>query len=166
MTREESQASRTATFAMRKAERTAIRNLLVHSRFSSVLCIPRVDLSISIPVRSSRGMVGALPVLEKILEKHLHSKISKYLDAHCIIPNFQHGFQKNKSTYTLLEEVAELINPALDTRMYAVIIAVDLKLAFDTISHDQLVRKFQDIGIQNQLISNYFQNRKQRTKID
>ncbi|KAL1447931.1 hypothetical protein WDU94_000623 [Cyamophila willieti] len=109
--------------------------------------------------------VGSLPVIEKILEKYLHLKMTKYLDEHKIIPQFQHGFQKHKSTYTLLEEVTELINPALDNRMCAVIIALDLKSAFDTISHTGLIKKFKDIGIHNPLLSNYFLNRKQVTKV-
>lgn len=49
--------------------------------------------------------------------------------------------------------------------MYAVIIAVDLRMAFDSISHSKLIEKFKSIGIHNSLLSNYFKNRKQVTKI-
>ncbi|KAL1447472.1 hypothetical protein WDU94_003633 [Cyamophila willieti] len=109
--------------------------------------------------------VGSLPIIEKILEKYLNKNISKYLDQHNIIPNFQHGFQKNKSTMTLLEDVSELIIPALDNRMFAVMIAVDLKSAFDALEHPVLIEKFKKVGILYPLIENYFKNRVQVVKV-
>ncbi|KAL1447899.1 hypothetical protein WDU94_012397 [Cyamophila willieti] len=109
--------------------------------------------------------VGSLPIIEKILEKHLNNNISKYLEEHDIIPSFQHGFQKNKSTMTLLQDLSEIILPALDNRMYVVMIAVDLKSAFDAIEHPVLLEKLRKCGIQNTLLSNYFENRSQVVKI-
>ncbi|KAI5694464.1 hypothetical protein M8J77_024657 [Diaphorina citri] len=109
--------------------------------------------------------IGNLPILEKILEKYLHKNISKYLEEHQIIPEFQHGFQKCKSTMTLLEDLSELIIPALDNRMFVVMCAVDLKSAFDALEHPVLLEKFRNVGIQLPLLDNYFTNRTQVVKI-
>lgn len=109
--------------------------------------------------------IGSMPVVEKILEKYINTKTNQYLSENSILPEFQHGFQEKKSTYTLLRDFSEIINNALDHQKYVVIIYVDLSSAFCAIDHEILLRKLKDIGINHPLFSNYFQNRKQITKI-
>ncbi|KAI5717554.1 hypothetical protein M8J77_007839 [Diaphorina citri] len=66
---------------------------------------------------------------------------------------------------TLLEELSELIIPALDNRMFVVMCAVDLKSAFDALDHPVLLEKFKNVGIHHPLLENYFTNRTQVVKI-
>lgn len=109
--------------------------------------------------------VGSMPVVEKILEKFLNLQTKKYLSKNNIIPNFQHGFQDKKSTYTLLKDFSELINKALDEQKYIIIIFLDLSSAFSAIEHEILLKKFKEIGICHPVFNNYFQGRKQITKL-
>ncbi|KAI5720639.1 hypothetical protein M8J77_009832 [Diaphorina citri] len=116
-------------------------------------------------VLGSYRPVGSMPIIEKVLEKHLNIQTKKYLDENRIIPDFQHGFQSGKSTMTLLQDFAEQINRALDQRKAVVILLLDLSFAFDTIHHERLLRKFKDIGMTHPVWKNYFEQRKQVTRI-
>lgn len=109
--------------------------------------------------------IGSLSFLEKIFEKHLEENIKKYLSHNNILPNFQHGFQSNKSTITLLQDFSNITCTALDQRKFVVLCFIDLTAAFDTISHQNLLEKFQDIGINQKIFKDYFKNRKQYVKI-
>ncbi|KAL1446843.1 hypothetical protein WDU94_013901, partial [Cyamophila willieti] len=130
-----------------------------------ISCITALHKKGPVDRYSNYRPVGSLPILEKVLEKYLHKNISKYLDEHQIIPDFQHGFQKHKSTMTLLDELSEIITPALDNRMFIVMCAVDLKSAFDALDHPVLLEKFKNVGINHPLLENYFMNRVQIVKI-
>lgn len=109
--------------------------------------------------------VGSMPVIEKVMEKFLNMQINKYLSENCIIPNFQHGFQTNKSTLTLMQDFSEIINKSLDRGQCIVILFADLTAAFDVCDHDRLLEKFKDIGICHPILNNYFDERRQVTKI-
>ncbi|KAL1460267.1 hypothetical protein WDU94_012188 [Cyamophila willieti] len=78
---------------------------------------------------------GALPIIEKVLEKHLNIQTKKYLETNNIIPEFQHGFQTGGSTITLLQDFADQINTALDERKSVVVLLLDLTSAFDALDH-------------------------------
>lgn len=109
--------------------------------------------------------IGSMCFLEKIFEKFVENTTKKYIEQHSIIPQLQYGFQPKKSTMTLLQDFAELVNKALDQRKYVVIIWLDLSKAYETIDHSTLLRKFDEIGIKNKIFTNFFENRKQVTKI-
>ncbi|KAL1448412.1 hypothetical protein WDU94_012393 [Cyamophila willieti] len=114
---------------------------------------------------SSYRPVGSMPVIEKVFEKHINIQIKKYLHENKIIPEFQHGFQSGKSTITLLQEFSNLVNTALDQRKCAVIVLLDLSLAFDTLEHSILLEKFNQVGITHPILQNFFLNRKQLTRL-
>ncbi|KAL1448652.1 hypothetical protein WDU94_006630 [Cyamophila willieti] len=109
--------------------------------------------------------VGSLPIVEKVLEKYLNIQTQKYLETNSIIPNFQHGFQRGKSTITLLQEFSDQINTALDERKSVVVLLLDLTFAFDTLDHGLLKKKFNDIGMTHPIFPEYLHNRRQVTRI-
>ncbi|KAI5727468.1 hypothetical protein M8J77_002775 [Diaphorina citri] len=109
--------------------------------------------------------VGSMCFIEKIMEKYIETCTKKYLHEHNIIANFQYGFQPKKSTLTLLENFAEIVNSALDRRMYVVILWLDLTRAFETLDHTNMLKKFEEIGFQNEIFKDYFNERTQVTKV-
>lgn len=119
----------------------------------------------STDVLSNYRPVGSMPIIEKVFEKFINIQTQKYLDDNQIIPSFQHGFQRGKSTITLLQEFSNQINTALDQRKCVVIVLLDLSFAYDTCSHELLLKKFNDVGITHPIFKNYFVNRKQVTRI-
>lgn len=109
--------------------------------------------------------VGSLPIIEKVLEKHINSQTLKYLERNEIIPEFQHGFQSGKSTTTLLQDFADQIYTALDERKSVVVLLLDLSFSFDTCDHAVLLKKFQDIGMNHPIFAEYLRDRRQITRI-
>lgn len=131
-----------------------------------ISCITPIYKKNKVDDLSNYRPVGSMPIIEKILEKHINNQTKKYLIENKILPDFQHGFQAGKSTMTLLLEFSDLINTALDNRNCVVIIYLDLSLAFDTCNHSILCKKFKEIGINHPLLlNNFFINRKQITRI-
>ncbi|KAI5692261.1 hypothetical protein M8J77_000491 [Diaphorina citri] len=109
--------------------------------------------------------VGNLPIIEKVLEKHLNNLTKKYLEENSILPEFQHGFQSGKSTITLLQDFADQINTALDKRQCVVVLLLDLSFVFDTLDHTVLLKKFEEVGMSHDIFKNYLEGRKQVTRI-
>ncbi|KAI5738185.1 hypothetical protein M8J77_004026 [Diaphorina citri] len=65
----------------------------------------------------------------------------------------------------MLENFAEIVNSALDRRMYVVILWLDLTRAFETLDHGNILKKFEEIGFQNEIFKDYFSERTQVTKV-
>ncbi|KAL1447681.1 hypothetical protein WDU94_000544 [Cyamophila willieti] len=153
---------------------TPILTRLVNLMITQAKIPPLLKTSCITPLYKGKGPVdaykshrpvGSMPLVEKVLEKHINIQTKKYLDENNIIPDFQHGFQSGRSTMTLLQEFADHINTALDQRKCVVVLLLDLSFAFDTISHSRLIQKFKEIGIFHPIFTSYFEDRKQLTRI-
>lgn len=107
--------------------------------------------------------IAILPVIEKIMESYIATKLNRYLKTFKIINEEQHGFQSGKSTVSLLENYTEYVNSKLNTNKLIITIFIDLKKAFDTINHNILIQRLEEIGIQGEILNwfiNYLKNRK------
>lgn len=109
--------------------------------------------------------VGTLPIIEKVFEKYVNNVTRKYLEENDIIPQFQHGFQRNRSTITLLQDFSNKVYTALDQRKFVIVIFLDLSFAFDTCDHSRLLVKFRELGMSHNIFKSYFEARKQVTRI-
>ena len=108
--------------------------------------------------------VALLPQFSKILEKLFCKRLNAFIDRHNLISDNQYGFRPNRSTSTALLELVEEIVTANDRKKYTVGVFIDLRKAFDTIDHDLLLRKLENMGIRgtvNNWLQSYLNNRKQ-----
>ena len=105
--------------------------------------------------------ISVLPSLSKLFEKLLLSRLLSFLDKHY---SNQYGFRKKHSTtHALLDTVTKCFDAINQKQFYGILI-IDLKKAFDTVSHDKLIKKLNHYGIRgvaNDLISSCLHNRKQ-----
>ncbi|RWR98727.1 hypothetical protein B4U79_11401, partial [Dinothrombium tinctorium] len=53
--------------------------------------------------------ISILPTCSKVFESIIYDQISDFIIQNNVIPKFQHGFSKNKSTFTNLLDVTNLI---------------------------------------------------------
>ena len=113
--------------------------------------------------------VTVLPVCSKILEKCIHSQVSKFLEEKNILSETQFGFRKQRNTELaatlFLDEVRENMNRGEMTG----VIFVDLSKAFDSLGHAQILKNLPSYGIhgrEQQLFANYLFNRKQAVRFD
>ena len=70
-----------------------------------------------------------------------------FLDKNYILYKFQFGFRKGLSTDLAIQTLVEKYYDTIKRNEYMVGIFLDLSRAFDTISHDILLRKLYNYGI-------------------
>ena len=92
-----------------------------------------------------------------------------FLDEHDVIAKEQFGFRPKFTTeYAILDIYEKLINN-LDKSLTSCAIFLDLAKAFDTVSHEILLRKLDSYGFRNKaydLLDSYLKNRYQFVKLD
>ena len=110
--------------------------------------------------------ISILPTLSKVYERFLHQQMYEYFDK--FFSQFLCGYRKGHSTQHALLYMLEKLKMALDSGMCTGILMTDLSKAFDCLSHELMIAKLYAYGFSKKslnLINDYFQNRKQRTKI-
>ena len=111
--------------------------------------------------------VSLLPLHGKLLEKPFHNKVSKYLDDNNLINDGQNWFRKGRSTVGMVAELTDDILLGIDNKNYTTAAFIDLRKAFDTVSHDILGQKLHKFGFYQSIIAwlrNYLTDRRQGCK--
>ena len=113
--------------------------------------------------------ISILNTLNKIFEKILHARITKYINDFNILYKYQFGFREGHSTELDLIEIVDNIRYSLDSSNLTCGIYLDLTKAFDTVNHEILMGKLEHYGIRGKafdLLKSYLDNREQFTKLD
>lgn len=113
--------------------------------------------------------ISVLPVLSKIIEKLINNRLISYLENFKILSHSQFGFRRGMSTEDAVSALTSSVTEELDKGRKCLTVFLDLKKAFDTVSHPILVHKLECIGIRGtplNLLSDYLRDRTQRVKID
>ena len=113
--------------------------------------------------------ISVISNIAKTFEKILKKKLIFYLESNNLLFEYQFGFRPHRSTDQAIANVTKLIYTALDEGKKCAAIYLDLAKVFDTVDHDKLLSKTQNIGITGSalsLIKSYLENRKQRVKIN
>ena len=113
--------------------------------------------------------VSNLPFLSKVLEKLVSFQLFRHLDQHNMKDKFQSAYRSGHSTETaLLKVVNDILNIA-DQNSICPLAMLDLSAAFDTIDHDILLLRLQNLygisGTALKWFKSYFSNRFQAVKI-
>ena len=111
---------------------------------SSVVPIPKGSDHTSV---SNYRPISLLPILSKLLEKHIHGVISNHLSANSPIALQQWGFQTKKSSVTALADVLYNWAVALDKGLEVCAVFFDLQKAFDSVPHKSLMHKLRSVGL-------------------
>ncbi|XP_045449098.1 uncharacterized protein LOC123657621 [Melitaea cinxia] len=112
--------------------------------------------------------ISVLPVLSKILEKLIHNRLVTYLDSFDFISERQYGFRARSNTTAATVDLVTKIRQNLDRKNIALGVFIDLKKAFDTVSHKLLLQKLKNIGVKSavlEMLKSYLTNRLQVVKI-
>ena len=108
--------------------------------------------------------ISLLSCISKILERAVHTQLYDYLQEYKLLSSRQSGFRPKHSTATCLIEITDFLLNNLDSGLITGAIFLDLKKAFDIISHEILLSKMPFYGIKTtelQWFSSYLCNRQQ-----
>lgn len=113
--------------------------------------------------------ISVLPVISKIFEKVLYNRLAKHLDSSNFLYKGQYGFRPKSNTLTATTDLITNIKVCIDEKKVALGIFIDLKKAFDTVSHSLLIKKLNKyVGVTEtalDIFKSYLTNRYQIVKI-
>ena len=88
-----------------------------------------------------------MPSISKIFEKIILEPITTYLDSNNLIHKHQYGFSRNHSTEYAALHIVNYLNYELDRNRTPTNVYLDLSKAFNTLSHNILLRKLKHYGV-------------------
>ena len=108
--------------------------------------------------------IALVSSIAKILEKIVSIRLTNHLELNNIIYPHQFGFQRGLSTEHNLLHLVNYVSNALNKGEYCIGVFLDLKKAFDVVSHKHLLTKLKKLGINGITLdwfSSYLNNRRQ-----
>ena len=113
--------------------------------------------------------ISLLPVISKVLERIVYNYMLVHLSKISILFPKQFSFRKGHSTSDgIMGLLADVLN-SIDKKFMVLSVFIDLKKAFDTVSHDLILKKLIMLGIKGKEIEwfkSYMSNRKQFVQLD
>lgn len=103
-----------------------------------------------------------LPIIGKTLERVIINGLNSYFYQNDLFNRNQHGFTKQKSTITALDNILEFLNRALSLKQYALTASLDVKGRFDNVSWQRILEQLINKKVPSHLVhivNNYFQSR-------
>ena len=111
-------------------------------KFTRIVPIPESGNPVN---PSNYRPISNVPVLSKLLEKHIHNVVSYHLHNVCPLSPNQWGYTAGKSTTTALLSFTHECQEALDSGGEVCSVFFDLSKAFDTVSPQTLPSTSQPI---------------------
>lgn len=113
--------------------------------------------------------ISVISNIAKIFEKVVKKRILQFIRNNNIIHDNQFGFMENRSTQDAIAKLSSSIHYSLDQSLKSIGIFIDLRKAFDSISHSKLELKLKNVGIESKAlawIKSYLNQRPQVVKIN
>ena len=111
--------------------------------------------------------ISLLPVVSRVLEKHVQSQLSQFLESQSLLPLTQFAYRRGHSTEDALTLATNRWLKSRHDHLSSGLVFVDMSKAFDCVSHEVLLRDLFDIGISGTALhwfANYLCDRYQRVK--
>lgn len=113
--------------------------------------------------------ISILPILSKILEKHVHDSLMDFLINFKLLHKTQSGFRPNHSCETALLGMINSWLEAINSGTMIGVVMVDFKKAFDLVDHKILLKKMKQYKLSDDSLSwfsSYLLNRKQKVSVN
>ena len=113
--------------------------------------------------------ISVLPTISKVFEKLTLNRMERFIDAHSLLTPCQFGYRWGRSTTHAIITLLTYIQAAFHKKIYCVCFFLDLRKAFDTVSHCILLKKLAHNGFRghsHEYLKSYFSNRKQYVSLN
>ena len=113
--------------------------------------------------------ISLLPVLSKVFEKYIFTRIYNHFKENNLFYENQFGFMEGRSTEDAILTLIHYHQQAKEKNFKCAGILCDLAKAFDTVPHDILLKKLKKYGIQGielKVIESYLSERRQYTTVN
>ena len=132
------------------------------------MCIPKSQTNTDDPC--NYRPISLLPVVSKLLERHMYSLVFAHLADRDLISGAQWGFTPGKSTITsLLSTFNDMTSFSSWSMELMLLTFFDLRKAFDSVPHLPLLQKLKDICLEQhilQWLTSYLSDRQQHVVVD
>ena len=131
--------------------------------FKTAKVVPIFEAGDKHLVRNYRP-ISLLSCLSKVLEKVIKNRFINFFEKHEIFYDFQYGFREKRGVMHALLDVIIPVYDAIEHNKFTALLLMDLRKAFDTVSHQILLQKLLHYGIRGPaycLIESYLSNRQQ-----
>ena len=108
-------------------------------------------------------LISLLSSLSKVFERLIHNRLSFFTRNNTIVPT-QYGFRHKHSTIHAILDLITVCYDNLDNNQPSTLLFLDIKKAFESVSHQKLLKKLDFYGIRgvaNSLLSSYLNGRTQ-----
>ena len=113
--------------------------------------------------------ISLIPLPGKIFEHLISARLKLYLDRNNVLTSKQHGFRKSHSTITAITSLLHEIYSKVGSEKETYLVYLDLKKAFDTVSHKILINKLGNFGLDVKTVKwfeSYLDHRQQYIKFN
>ena len=113
--------------------------------------------------------IAILPALSKVFERIVCNQLIEFIDNRQIYKDTVTGFRKGFSTGSALLKLRDDIKKAMNASELSIIVLIDFSKAFDTISHDTLVKTLHKYGFSREFLHwtlSYLSGRRQYVQLD
>ena len=112
----------------------SLRSGAVLAEWKEAKVLPLFKFGSSTEIGNYR-LISLLPILSKIFEKVVYSRLVSYLESNNLLPDNQFGFRSKHSTELAVTYFTNMIRKEADNDRVTGAVFIDLSKAFDTISH-------------------------------
>ena len=112
--------------------------------------------------------ISLLPIVSKVTERLVHGQLMEHLIRNNKLAAHQSGNRKLHSTETALLYVTDQFLQAMDSKKVSIMVLLDMSKAFDSIRHDILLSKLQNLDFSQGALDwfqSYLSNRQQCVRI-
>ena len=109
--------------------------------------------------------ISLLPIVSKVLERVVHTRLCKFLSGNSLFPANQFAYRPLHSTEDALTLAVDRYLEAADQQRHTGLVLVDMSKAFDKVKHQILVTDLFQLGITSTALSwfmSYLTDRRQR----
>ena len=135
-------------------------------KIACVVPIPKIAALLSL---GDFRPTSLLTFFSKIFEKILENRIRNFIQKHDILSHSQYGFTRNSSTELAITKFYDILLTNMNDKKVTCSIFLDLKKAFDSVSHNILLKKLEHCGFRGpiwNLLKSYLSERKICTKMN